>query len=42
MEIKEQCYIDICRSSAALKNSDDFGGYKRVCENVTENIQISV
>jgi hypothetical protein len=42
MEIKEQRYIPIRRRLAALKNSDDIGGFKFVCENVNENIKILV
>ena len=40
MEVKEQHQIHIRRSSAALINSDDTGGFKIVGENVTENVQI--
>ena len=42
MEVKEQHQIHIRRSSAALTNSDDTGGFKIVCENVTENVEILV
>ena len=45
MEVKEQHQIHIRRRFAALINSDDAGGeggFKIVCENVREKIQILV
>jgi len=42
MEVKEQHQIDIRRKFAALINSDVIGGFKIVCTNVREGIQILV
>jgi hypothetical protein len=42
MEVKKQGHIHIRRRFAALKNSDDIGDFKSLCENVTENIQILI
>ena len=42
MVVKEQHQIHIRRKFAAWTNSDDIGGFKIVCENVIEDIQILV
>jgi hypothetical protein len=37
MEVKEQHHVHTRRKFAALTNMDFNGGFKIVCENITEN-----